>query len=573
MLSEEPSWPSFDAYKNQKAPTTSEDVVDASFELAQLDTGVMLGARMKSVKDLESSGAKMLSPEEANGLYPDMPTPFKEPVNPYVAQMISDRETDKRELERKIQEGPQDAWTKAKSFGAGLLAHLMDPIEFGVGAVTGWGVGGALAKTAWGARLAAQQGASFTARTALQAVEAVSGNTIENTLQEAAVYGVQEGLEGIKYDPVQGMQNIAVSTFFGSLVGGGIKEGSFRLGRFLKGTSPEADLAVLRGMRGQAEAGLKVDPTQVLEQMVRETDVRSENFPNKGSYSYEKLTSESTKGKKFYIASDRVDDLNPDTMRNVGEHRGTGLQLTDNHLVANAAANRSMADAKGGVVEVEFKEGVKLLDLDQPASPDVVEFFRNPLQGIVSDFEDAIANRPVKELLDALWNAADEGAADPMQIYDLEAKLQGAGYGAYVSDGSSVGGVDHAKHNVVTVLDRKHLSVVAANSADPEIKVDVPSDKIREMEAQYNDPKRQAHIDPESLDRLDRESVDAESQAKLQADELADDEAFLAEFDSMREQGLLEEGLAKEVESIREFETKTKLEDTVLKAVMACVRG
>lgn len=572
MLSDEPQWSSFDQYKNQKAPVTSSDVADASFELAQLDTATILGARLKAVKDLESQGAKMLTPEEANGLYPNMPTPFKEPVNPYVAQMVSDREQEKIELQRKIEEGPQDAWTKAKSFGAGLLAHLMDPIEFGVGAVTGWAVGGALAKTAWGARLAATTDASLKARTALQAIEAVSGNTIENTLQEAAIYGVQEGLEGIKYDPVQGMQNIAVSTFFGSIVGVGIKEGSFRLGRFLKGTSPEADLGVIRGERGQAEAGLKVDSTPVLEQMVRETDVRAEDFPGKGSYSYEKLTPESARGKKFYISSDRVDDFNLDSMRNVGEQHGIGVQLTDNHLVANAASNRSMADAKGAVWEVEMDE-LRFLDLDEGVPIQARNLFEKALKGVVSDVDEAIAKRPARELLEALWNAADEGDVSPKVIQDLQAELKVHGYNAFLSDGAKVGGVDHVRHNVITVFDKETLRPVGVKGADPEIKVDVPADKIREMESQYNDPRRQAHVDGEALDRLERESVDADAQAKLQAEEIADDESFFAEFDSMREQGLLEDGIAKEVDSLREFETRAKLEDTMLKAVLGCVRG
>ena len=60
---------------------------------------------------MELEGGEKLTPEEANSRYPGMSVPFREPVTPLVAQIISDQEEKKRELSQKIQSGPSGAYS------------------------------------------------------------------------------------------------------------------------------------------------------------------------------------------------------------------------------------------------------------------------------------------------------------------------------------------------------------------------------------------------------------------------------------------------------------------------------
>lgn len=568
QLGSDPQWTSPADYENQQPYATADEAQGAATSLAWEDTAVGLLSRAVAVHGAEQQGATKLSPEEANSRYPGMPTPFREHVSPYVAQMLFDREQEQQNLARKVQNGPQDAWNKTKYFGAGIVAHMMDPIEFGVGAVSGWAVGGAMARTAWGARTAALAETSFKARTALNMVEAVAGNTIENTLQEAATLGVQQEMEGIKYDPVQGMQNIAVGTFFGSVLGMGIKEGSFRLSRFLKNTSPEADLAIVRSTVGQYEEGIRPDTQPLLKALAQETNISPKDFPGKFDYGYEKLTKETAAGRKFYVSSNAADGFNPDSVRLVGEEHGIGVQMTDNPGVANAASARAFSDARGVVYEVEAKD-LNPLDLNGQVPENLMPAFKKALEGLVDDSDEKLFARPGRDLMEALYAAVDDGDAEPARIMALQQELQEQGFNSFVQDGTKVGGFDHGPHNVVTVFDQNLLKENGFYDADPGVRGDPNSNTIRGTLDDRESTARKLHID----DAEYRQTQADLAEESLIPEKTADDAEFFDQFDAMKEQGLLEPELAKELDNLRELDANHELENKMLKAVLGCVNG
>jgi hypothetical protein len=570
QLNEEPTWNSQDEYDSQPAYSTSEEASQATRDLAFHDTVTGLAARAKSVFDFEDTGAKKLTPEEANSKYPGMPTPFRDAVNPYVAQMLYDREQEKRELVQKINNGPQDIYNRSKNFGVGMLTHMMDPVEFGAGSVIGWGVGAGMTRLAWGARLAAAADTSFAARTALNSIEAFTGNTIQNVAQEYLSADVQENLEGVKYDPVQGMQNLAVSTIMGGVFGTAIKEGSFRFGRFLKNTSPEADLAIRNAMRGQYEAGIKPDPRPVIEALAKETDVTPQSTGGKFDYAYEAVNHENIKGKTFYVPHDAGDKFNPDNARMVGEEHGLGVQMTDNPGVANAAAARAMADAPGAVWEVAAKD-VRPLNLNERLPEELKPVFEKAFGGIASDFDEAFSKHSGKEILEAAWNAVDEGDLSINAIKDLQTELKAKGYNAFVQDGSSVAGVEHSPHNLVTLFDHNDVETKGFREADPSVRNDPSSEKVREMVEARNAPENKTYVEPEVLKNADKllEQADREG-LKF---EPSDDAEFIDQFKQMQEQGLIDENFMKEVESLKTIDKQFEDDGKVMRAVIGCVNG
>jgi hypothetical protein len=569
---QEPGW-SFEQYQNQDASVSRLDSAKASFDLAQPDTALGLINRASQVAEFNATGAKQLTPEEANSKYPDMPTPFREPVNPYVAQMLSDRNQEQQALEKKVLNGPQDVWAKATNFGAGLLAHMMDPVEFGVGMLGGWAVGGVMAKTALGAGLAERAATSAAARLSYNAIEAFSGNALQNTLQEAAQAHVQQGLEGMKYDPVEGMQNVAISTFFGGLLHLGIKEGSFQAARFLKKTSPEADLKATRAILGQQEAGIIPQPEPFARALVKETDVTSADFPHLSSYEYQPATEASMGKKTFYVPAKASGSLDANVALPIGDEHGIGMRMTDDPLKANAAANRSQADSQGVVWEVPG-EGLKPLDLTQTTPENAKGATTELLKALGVENEESVQEVlntwRAKDILSAAWSAVDDGELPKSAISDFQNALKGAGYNSLLDDGSSIGGIEHSPHNVVTLFDEE-VKPKGFRAIDPEVRGEPTNAQVRNTLADAESPARQDFTSEESykegqqnINDLNKEGVQPFEQ---------DDHDFISEFDALDKQGSLSPEMAQMVEEFKALEGDFNLEDTMLKAVIGCVSG
>ena len=184
-----------DMVSHRPAATTYEDARDATAEDSFLGTAMGLIARRMAVNELESQTDQKISADEANKRFPGLDTPFREEVNPYVAQYTYDRFMERREREEKIANGPSDTWSKTKLLGVGILTHLMDPIETGANIMGGWAVGGAIKAGAFGARAASVAKAGMAAPLASRiGVGAIEQGTIE--------LGINTGLGVGEFDAV-----------------------------------------------------------------------------------------------------------------------------------------------------------------------------------------------------------------------------------------------------------------------------------------------------------------------------------------------------------------------------------
>lgn len=455
------SVPTLEEMDQRPAVATEEESVGAAFDLAMEDTAVMAGAKLWAFKDLDAQTGKRLSPEEANEMFPGMPTPFREPVNPYVAQLQFDLHSERSQLESKVHNGPQDASASVKQFGVGMVAHLLDPVEFGAGAVSGWGIGAIAARSALVGSLATRAGTSALARTGLNAGEALAGNVIENVASEGIVAAAQTR-EGREYDPVQGFVNVAVGSLVGSGVGVGIKEASFRIGgktgwedaglryKMLEDSSPEAHVKIIETGLANLENDIKPRMGEIMEEVARETDVNPKDF-GLPEYSYRELTPDEVKTTKLFAATrDATPILKDGQHAPVGDDFGMGLTVTDNPGVANAAASRSLSENVGAVHEIQITGEIRPIQFEAPV-PDHLEA---PLNEILSRIDSELdRGMTLKDAATIIRQAVREGELGEDALDQLKQVLIDNGYNTIQSNGSSRLGIAHGKHNQLTFLD------------------------------------------------------------------------------------------------------------------------
>lgn len=575
---------SFDQYMNQEPVTSSTEAMKASFDVAMDDTAAMLWARNSAMSELEKNGQTKISADEANKRFPGMIRPFREDINPVVAQHLYDRNQEKTELQRKIQNGPNDGWAKTKNFGAGMLAHLMDPMEFGAGWIVGIGVGGLMARGAFGARAATaaravESGtASLGTRVGVDIAESGAGNLVENTLQEVATAPTVIR-EGDQYDPVAGMQNIAVSTFAGTVgmtaakVAGkaafkGIFTSGKRLMRALRDTSPEADLMVARTAVGQLEQGIIPNAEPIVHALAKETDINLEAHPGKMSYNYAPLE-RGENGKEFYVVTSG--EFGADG-KAVGDKYTEGMQATDHPGVANAAAARATDGAQGTVWKVKASE-IEPLNLNEMVPENVRPAFDAVLNKLDEkvDFDQTTG----KDILDGIMAAIDEGDLEAKDLDGLTAALKEQGYNAWVHDGKTRLGYEHSPHNVLEVFDKDLLVPEGKFSPDPEVRTDPVQDQINMAEQYGSGIKNRTDIDSDLHDDFVK-SLKAEdvklTQSVAEAPERT--QALVEELDALDKQGLLNDPqMKRELEAIKELQTKFEMEDLATKAMAFCVGG
>lgn len=561
----------YEEFKNSERLISSSEATDAAWDLAWQDTAVGLVARSginlpfmgdSAISQMENSGAKPLSPEEANKLYPYMDEPFYEPVNPYIAKMKADQQLEKQELQRKIYEGPQDSWTKSKHFGAGLMAHMLDPIEVGAGYVVGLGIGGAAVKGYLGQGLAQSAKAGGIGAAV---VEGSGGALIENVVQEGAQKMV-EAKEGV-VDPRTNLEiatDVVIGSLFPAALQTGIR-GMGRIGRMLKQTSPEADLPFVRHTLQSAERGLVPDTTPMTKALAKETSVDGKLV----GYEFRPLDIDPAtriapvEGKKFYVST--ADKLPDSPKVALGDDIGFGTHLTDHPGVANAAAARSMSDDIGTVREVEISE---LRPLDLNSYPD--EVLRGRLNELLdeSGLSKVGEDFTVKDIVEQFKNAVDEDMMEPSYLDRVQSIIKESGYDSLVDNGRLRLGEEHVPHNNVILLDDPKMKEVSVRDADPTIRRDPTPEEIAEAQKKAENPER-LFQDDQAVAQFDEEfKTEFEEAISLKPEDSV--EELLAEMDELKKQGELPESFVEEVKGL-ELEARGQFE--WLKRFKACVMG
>lgn len=567
--------------ETRPVPTSYEEASQATQEESFLGTAVGLLTRNYALNELQNQTSARLSPEEANEKYPGMDVPFREPVSPYVAQYKHDQFMEKRQREEKILNGPSDVWSKTKMMGVGVLTHLLDPIETGANIMGGWAVGGAIKAGAFGSRAAAvaAQGAraSFAARVGLGVAENATSELAFNTAQGLGE-AITSAREGVEVDPIDILGDIAINTLAGTAFGVGVKELShgisarmkpakaFESGAeitdFLRDTSPEADLPIMRSAVSDVDSHRVPRINELTEALARETSVA----PNgKFDYTFEKLPEVVPDGKRMYVAAHGA-DLKGGTFL-PSERMGDGIHLTDNPGVANAAAARSMADGVGTVHEIDLT-GMRLLDLDQPLPENVSA----ALKGLADEMGVDLQNTTGKDFMDFVQGFEKAEFVPEGTAKNVQNQLRELGYDGITHNGSTRNGVDHVSHNAIMLLDDTKASSKGFYSADPATRNTPSADLLTRAENNSSSFGQRFDIDEPAMERFVQEIRDMELNETSAVKSLKEHlETNTQRLQELNKQGLLDERALKELEGLTDLKTRLEDEHTLVKAAIYCV--
>lgn len=135
-----------DPYRVENAyvpPIDTSRVAAAAWDLAFEDRETNVLAKFTAKSELSKIGPK-LSPEKINEQFPGMGADRE--MTAQEAQFTYDLKEERRAKEAIIESASGFWQGTALPFVAGAASSMMDPIGFGVGAFTGWGIGKATAK-------------------------------------------------------------------------------------------------------------------------------------------------------------------------------------------------------------------------------------------------------------------------------------------------------------------------------------------------------------------------------------------------------------------------------------------
>lgn len=524
---------------------------DAALELASMDTFMGGLARDTALDDM---GGKILSPADLNEKYTDVQTPFNQPMSEVAAFHLNEEGKKRNALSRKIQEGPRGStYNAAVNIGAGIVAHALDPVEFGVGAFTGMGL------TAIGASVAKHAG-----------VAAMLGSKGAMPLFEAANFlatkGGNKGLAGVAFDMAEGVignaalepamyaqqkraqLDYSLEDAFVSVIGGGIAAPAAMFGikktwgGLFNKSNAATGLAVKTAV-GQVQEGIRPDVSLVN----KAHDNFIFNEPPKGvklgevrgDYRFQPVDVSKVSERSFFVAGI------PEDKRVIGEFFGDGTYATDNPNFANNLAAHPMEDVHVDVREIRLSPEAKILDASLPN--------KEMLDSFVTSLEDGPLKSAIKDAqsLGEAWTKIRNRI--DMDLTDADANrllgaVKSAGY-----DGIAMSDDVHG-HNTLHVFPESHAKMVEVGQFQPDSSA-VPrmnETDLANVQSSLRTPENQLGFDMETH-KATKDFILDESMKSKDVNALkADTEARLKSFEELAERGLLDEDSRKELEAIRE---------------------
>lgn len=339
-------------------------VFEAAYELASMDTFVNGMARNSTLDEMDGPTAKKLSPGELNEKYPNMGVPFNKPMSEVAAFHLNEEATKRNDLQRIISEGPKGTfYNQAVNIGGSLVAHALDPVEFGSGALMGLGIKGVGmlikgSQAAASSTLLAKTGESLTkSGFAVEAGEGMLGNAV---------------LEPFMYQQQNRAQvDYGIEDAFISVVGGGLAMPVLKKAFKTVLGLPDSTVGIaVKNSMGQALEGYRPTPELHAKAYNDIAFKNPEGVPTgsvRSEYKFEPMDNALHQEKTFYMAGASINES-----KTIGEFLGEGSYLTDNPNYANNIAAHPMDDSIGDVFEVRLSE-TKLFDADSKLDPEVLK--------------------------------------------------------------------------------------------------------------------------------------------------------------------------------------------------------
>lgn len=427
------------------------------------------GALTRMIQEEDSKTGKMLSPDQANKLYPGRPVPYTTPIDQGVAAMeFSDREKQQALADWAAQR-PTTTMGKIVSTASGFVGGITDPLNFAIGMASG-GVADILAPEAAG--IAGKVAAHYLAN--------LGGFSATDALQNLIEH--QMGARQKQIPEIIGENAVPAAIMTG--IGVGLGAIARRYTNEGGGTSEIDSRAVKKTV-----AALEQDqrPPQLEDQRALYSERRAGvTQPDPGGEKIRPtLLTSPLQETPLYVAA------HSDGTPLSHEHGlGPGIQLTDSHDVANNGVSRS-TETPGQIAETKLPEGSKLLNIDQSAAED----YSNP-SGLLRAIEEKTglqldtavqSGESLKEIITNLgdWAGADlgKGKSIPEDILaQVQALAQERGFNGYSFLGE--GGTNRQVH----LFDSAGLEVSKSYFADPSKTPALPEEQTTQPEMQGAQP-------------------------------------------------------------------------------------
>ncbi len=540
------------------------------------------GALLKSrtLDDLEANGGRKLDPIELNKLYPDMDQPFNAPMTHLQADFLAEESKRRKNLDYLIAKGPEGTFYGAARFGASILAHAMDPLEFGATYFSG--PVAEIAGSAAGVGFLASKAPSLAQSVAREVVK----DTAVNIGQEALVYK-QNRRELQNYDLTDSAENIGV----GVLASVGLTYGAGKISKFLERSPKTADM-VKKSAVGQLMQDKKVDVMPLVKDNLSETMPKKKllqnmevptNFRNLPEAELRKLNGFfdqwRAEEKPYYHGSPKnMGDFKTIQKSVIESDFGKGVYLTDSPQVANGFAASKVSDIDGKVFELRIKDA-NLIDLDAKADAH--------LTGVVSPYlDEALGGKAAKELLEtgngasvmeALREAVDNGLLPEDTFDTINKLLKENGFDGTSRTGGKFMGEEGDPHNIVHLFDPEgtgaaleKVSETGQFAPNRDVIPQPTRDQALKLAEERKAPQSDFFFDEQAYKAFNEAMNETPKTLDVPALKLKEAEV-LENVRSLKEQGLITEDMAAELESIQQAAKDFETTDQIAKLAMYCI--
>lgn len=545
-----------DFYDNQNFETTFSQSMRASFDLAQQDTTLFSLGRIFSLEDAADRGGEKIPVNELNERFKPDGFKFEEDLTEAEAEVIINRKAERRRLQTIIANGPQGGFYDTSRFGASLVAHALDPIDFAVGVASG----GVLAAAVKGKRIGRAlgvgvQGARPVQKFAFNATEGILGNVAAEPL----VYVANR----------RDLEDYSVEDAFINAAGGavgfaGIRYGAGKAVNFIK-RFPELHQRVQRTAIAQLMRGKKINVEPHIRNTVKEFEGRVEaDTPGVRKYEFSSLSKSDLNNREFYVSNVNSVKSIKDIQRSpITDDFGTFLYMSDNPNVSNGVSGGNHIESHGSIFSVSLKD-VRTLDFDQSLPSRQKAVFDRLLS------ESLPEGATLREALESIRARIESGdlAEDAFELVGNNLKAQGID--GYHGRQAKFLDQDHEPYNQVVLFDDSKVTQRDQFKPDSSLVRGITSDELGKASKDINDRSSDldfdADVDNAVKEIRNQRIEDPEvSVIRQQEQELSD------EIDSLEGQGLLSEGDLTEVQRVRDLAQQAEVVDTTTKAATACL--
>lgn len=580
--------------------STTEEVFQASYDYADMHTLGGISKRREEEEQAKAKSSLLIDPETLNKKYPGMPTPFREPTNPLVAEIRFNNYKRIRELQERMSNADPSMANYAAQMAAGLVAQFTDPKTLvvnaglsiataGIGAVGGLGSGVKNTLRAMSLGKEVALGSRLGAMALVEAIPNVASEVYQ-AQQEGSINDQQQLV-----DPRSGGERLVemgISAAVGTALGVGIGELGYRgvrkarelgaraleprtvLNR-LADSSPEAIKVVESQVAQAAEGNIRPDVTPVIHAAAKETDVRT--GPVGQAYEYIPLREKTPESTRFYtVVRNFGDSPNAGSSVSVADRFGINMpQATDNPYVAVAAATREGV-AAGTVVEVKLNK-LNPLSINEKIPDNVADQLVAYLDSIgIPDAKKRVETGTLKDILELEEIHADISDADKSGIVDI---VKEQGYNALLDDSRTRMGTPSEPHNAVSILDDSILESLGKYSPEPtDVTKKFPSQEVKQVTSAFNDPMKKTYVDEDIYFDTETKLKDAGQVPTEQLATATDANKAKTELVTEIDEAIndahsigLDANEIQALEKLKENIQNQEIEDMVAKAAMKCV--